>query len=344
MMDRNLYEVKQSGNYKKCMNKILVFILLLIYQLAWASNDTSIKKLKSKADDYLNTAVSIEGMLVKRDSSDEKVYMAKTFLIHDKSNDTIEVRLEEKTELEYGADYEIKGKLKRNEDGKLLIDADQYECIDCEDEKKESNSTLFLIIGIAALILVLLIASILKQRKKEPRVNPVEKYTRSSKNISIDPIVNSSDAISDYKTIAFNINELPKKKEQPASPAKTVVMQKPQQTGIQLLPGNFTILAGSSPQEEIKLFGKFTSLGLIATVGREPGSQDRRKTHLEVGNNTVSRRPAAIIYRDNTLILKNLSSTNPTRMGTKEMKVGEELELFAGATVTMGTVLIRYSK
>jgi len=326
------------------MKKILLFIFLLIYQLTWASNDTSIKKLKSKADDYLNTAVSIEGMLVNRDNSDRKVHMAKTFLIYDKSNDTIEVRLEEKTELEYGVDYEIKGKLKRNEDGKLLIDADQFECIDCEDEKKESNSTLFLIIGIAALILVLFIASILKQRKKEPRVNPVEKYTRSSQNISVKPTVNSSDAINDYHTIAFNINELPKNKEQPASPAKTVVMQKPQQTGLQLLPGNFTILSGSSQQEEIKLFGKFTSLGLIATVGREPGSRDEQKTHLELANNTVSRRHAEIIYRDNILIIKNLSSTNPTKMGTKEMKVGEELELVTGATVTIGTVLIRYLK
>jgi hypothetical protein len=329
------------------MKKSLLFVLILSIQFIWAKDDVSIKKLKSKADDYLNTEVTIEGQVVKTDSASDKTFKAKKVLMYDKSNDTIEVTFEEKVEWDYSSEYEIEGRLKKKENGNLKIEADEYECLDCEEEEEETSSTLFLLIGIGVVIIAVLIVIVLKRGKKEIKADPLEKYTRSNQSNSTDQASSSSASEDEFRTIAFNVNDLPEKKDKPASPAKTMVMQKPPQAGNQVLPGSFSIVAGSTQENGIKLFGKSSTLGFIATIGREPGepggSSDQR-THLQVNNNTVSRRQAELIFRNNALIIKNLSSTNPSRLGTKEMKVGEELELSDGATITMGTVLIRYSK
>jgi len=292
------------------IRKILVSVLLLFQFFVAHSKNENIKEVVAKKSDYLNTEFTLKGIIHKSTDS----MSAKSYLLVDQSNDSLEIRLEKKQDLEIGAEYKFEGKLKQEQNA-LFFKVNEIKCLDCENDDDDEGNLMFtltLIVVILAVVIVYLIRR--QQLNKIPGssggfpTNPGNTPFNSgpipstpSNVIQPNPTqVNQGASTDNFATIAFNPNLLPK---QTITESKTVVMNQPKSESSDQVPGNFIVNTNGS-EENLKLKGLPTSLGNIVTVGREDVSGDEAKYHLRLNDQTVSRKQAELIYESQNLYIR----------------------------------------
>lgn len=109
---------------------------------------------------------------------------------------------------------------------------------------------------------------------------------------------------------------------------------------MQLLPGRLDVMAGPDAGMQIR-FVKPNRPGVPEyTLGRAP-AQDL--SHIQIRGGTVSRVHASMRYVDGKWTLVNRSTTNPTRVGGRELSgEGESHVLVDGDQIELGEVVLRY--
>lgn len=304
----------------------------------------SINKLRAKADDYVNTQVEIKAYIAYQEDTDEELIEAKSVYVFDRSSDTILLTSSKSLSWEKDYLYRINGDLKRNAEGQLELAYEKRECLDCQEEENNMVEILLYLLITLVIIMGAIFWWRATKKKSSSKVDPIDKYTRSASQSLADPVAPHASSSDNYGTIAFNMSEFMDTSESASGPAKTMVMQGMRNTGPQKIPGYFLVKLLNEPEQRVEVYGASSSLGYIATIGREQASPEKEPTHVFIKNNTVSRRQAELIYRNSVLYLKNLSGTNPTRLNKVEMTVGQELELSEGMEIAMGTVYIIYRK
>jgi hypothetical protein len=122
----------------------------------------------------------------------------------------------------------------------------------------------------------------------------------------------------------------------------TIVMVTSTDT-MRFLPGQFTIVSGADEGKELKLQGYPTSDGAEITFGREEVAGDRRYSHVQLKERTVSRKQAKLVYTNGKYYVINMGITNPTQVDGRELGDDERVELEANNTIRLGEVEIQYT-
>ncbi len=325
-----------------------LFVLLLIGFSALAKNET-VKEVVAKKSEYLNTEFKLKGIIHEPDSSLSK----DSYILVDRSNDSIEIRLEDDEEsLEVGSEYRFEGKLKEKDEQLYYLVNDQ-ECLDCEDEESESNTMLF-ILSAAVVIFGVVIIYLINRQKTNNNIPPSNPFPSNPQSGGFNPNPNpnqgfgnnptppagnqASGGTDNFATIAFNPNQLPK---QPVTESKTVVMNQPKPEADNKIPGSFNFTL-KGEEKSISLKGFPTGLGHIATVGREAVENEKADSHLHLADQTVSRKQAEFIFESGNLYIRNLSSTNPSQLNGKTLGSGELDQVHSGAKLKFGEVIVSY--
>ncbi len=327
---------------------IIALIAALMLSISALAKNESVKEVKAKKSEYLNTEFSLKGIIHEPDSS----LSEDSYILVDRSNDSLELRTED--ELEIGQEYRLEGKLKEKNEA-LFFQVEDPECLDCDDDEEESSTMIFILTALVVVLGVVIVFIINKQKTNnlppsnpfpqsppQGNFNPNQGFSQPNMGQQVppsNPNPNAGNAGTDnYATIAFNPNQLPK---QPITESKTVVMSQPKPEEDNKIPGKFTFNIGGEAQS-IELKGFPTGLGYIATVGREAAQAGKEESHLRLNDQTVSRKQAEFIFEKGALYLRNLSSTNPSQLNGKVMGSGGLDQVQPGSSMKFGEVIVTY--
>jgi hypothetical protein len=108
---------------------------------------------------------------------------------------------------------------------------------------------------------------------------------------------------------------------------------------LQFLPGRLEITAGQDIGREIRFVRFPGPNGSRVTFGRVEGPMYR---HVQLHDQTVSRRHATMQLDGSSWILTNLSTTNPVVHNDRVLGEGEVQSLTDGDRIEMGEVVFRY--
>ncbi len=111
---------------------------------------------------------------------------------------------------------------------------------------------------------------------------------------------------------------------------------------MKIIPGKLEIITGLDKGKSFGIVGYPTSDGNILTIGRDPAKGDKKYAHIQLMEPTVSHKQAEIIYKGNTLSIKNLSTTNNTQVDGKILEEHESTELKPGMVIKTGEVEFKY--
>lgn len=123
---------------------------------------------------------------------------------------------------------------------------------------------------------------------------------------------------------------------------KTVRMAVDTPKTMRFMPGRLEIVSAEDKGKSFKMAGFPSDNGSVVTLGRESVSGERGYSHIQLNDQTVSRKQAEIIYRDAKMFIKNLSETNYTKVDGKEIKPNELAEITNGAIIKTGAIEFRY--
>ena len=126
---------------------------------------------------------------------------------------------------------------------------------------------------------------------------------------------------------------------------ETLKFKAPPKT-MKFVPGRLVIAAGPDQGKEFRIAGRPTPDGNVVTIGRAEVEGERAFAHIQLGDTyrTVSRMQAEIIQRDQTILLKNTSETNPTVVNGDQVPAGTTVELQDGDMIRMGELMLRYER
>ncbi|MES3630578.1 MAG: FHA domain-containing protein [Longimonas sp.] len=132
----------------------------------------------------------------------------------------------------------------------------------------------------------------------------------------------------------------------PESP-ETLKFKAPPKT-MKFIPGKLVIISGPDKGREFRIAGfpREEDDGNVVTIGRADVKGERAFAHIQLGDTyrTVSRIQAEIIQKtsDNEILLRNKSTTNPTRVNEEEVPPEETVELQNEDTIQMGELVLQY--
>jgi len=126
---------------------------------------------------------------------------------------------------------------------------------------------------------------------------------------------------------------------------ETLKFKAPPKT-MKFVPGRLVIAAGPDQGKEFRIAGRPTPEGNVVTIGRAEVEGEKAFAHIQLGDTyrTVSRMQAEIIQQDDTILLKNVSETNPTMVNGDHLPTGETTELEGGDMIRMGELMLRYER
>jgi hypothetical protein len=331
------------------MKRLIPLIIFLVAPLlsVSAKNET-VKEVIAKKSDYLNTEFKLKGVL--HEPSEEM--NQESYILVDRSNDSLEIRLRDQEDLEIGPEYKFEGKLKEKEE-QLFFNVTDIKCLDCNKDNNEESKLLLILSAVVAILGVVIVYLIIRQKNNDlppannsfpnqanpSSFNPNPAASSPSRNVSVNsPPTGQNVSTDNFSTIAFNPNQLPK---QTITESKTVVMNQPKEKSDDSIPGLFTVNI-SGKIEELSLKGQPSSLGKIVTIGREVMQGPKAKYHLSLKDQTVSRKQAELIYESDNLYIRNLSSTNPSLLNGVPLGSGVLNQVSPGSTMKFGEVILSY--
>lgn len=129
----------------------------------------------------------------------------------------------------------------------------------------------------------------------------------------------------------------------PREDLKTIRIISPPKT-MKFIPGELVVVSGIDKGKAFKIAGYPTPEGNVVTIGREQATGDRAFAHLQLNDSmqTVSRKQAQIIYRNQRIFVKNMSQVNFTQVNGIELGVNEEIELTPGSMIKIGSIELQY--
>jgi pSer/pThr/pTyr-binding forkhead associated (FHA) protein len=119
------------------------------------------------------------------------------------------------------------------------------------------------------------------------------------------------------------------------------IMASTEQT-LKFIPGQFIVLTGKDRGKAFRVSGFPTPEGHVITIGRDPVEGDRAYAHIQMDVPTVSRKHAEMLFKDNSLKIKNLSDTNPIQLNSEEIPVGEFVDLNLDSELRIGEIRMKY--
>jgi len=125
---------------------------------------------------------------------------------------------------------------------------------------------------------------------------------------------------------------------------KTVVMKRPPEGTMKLIPGKFVVLKGDDLMKEIRFQLPNDMTTKEFTFGRQEIPDQNPYGHVQLKAKTVSRIQAKLIYTDKGFMLINNSTVNPTAINGRSLKENESVNLNDGDVISMGEVEFKYEK
>lgn len=330
--------------------KRVFLILFSVFSLTsvFAQRD-SIGALLSNPEQYIKKVVNVKGKAKAIEKSDEDNSSTK-FQIHESKDVFIKVKVLDTVPLK-NKKYKVKGILYEDEDA-YFIHADQLECTNCPKESKEDDIPFIYFILGGVIITIPIVISLVKSSKRKTQkrnsdfTSPTTPdapphYPQPQPNYS-DPSSNQS-----FATISFNTSDIPKQQEPESAYSNEAdtdsnVNSDNEEATVRFVKGKLKITDGPEKGKEVRIIGRSSSIGQIASIGRPSKTDNNSDYHIPLNDPTVSRRQAEIREHQGKVYLKNLSSTNPTVVKGVQMEVGQEMILEPGMNVSMGNVVLEY--
>lgn len=185
-----------------------------------------------------------------------------------------------------------------------------------------------LVVGLGALLLGIVVALIVVLRGKKRTASPPVSDFNLSASMPM-PAAGGGGAAADIPA------------PQEVIEGRTIKMHAPPPNTIKLLPGWFEVVSGDEVVKQIRFYKMRGDATSETTFGRAVG---RPYTHIQLKPMTVSSRQAKVTIEPSGARLTNFASadSNPTRVNSREMAVGESLVLQEGDSVEMGEVVFRF--
>lgn len=113
---------------------------------------------------------------------------------------------------------------------------------------------------------------------------------------------------------------------------------------MKFIPGKLVVSAGPDQGKEFRIAGHPTDDGNVVTIGRAEVEGEKAFAHIHLGDTyrTVSRMQAEIIQREDNILLKNKSTTNPTVVNGDQLDPEQEVDMKDGDLIRMGELILKY--
>ncbi len=321
---------------KRTLFIINVFVLMAIFGSFSFAEEVQIKDIVSNPSIYNNEEVSVKGLVTQYVESQAKT--TAYYLLKGDYGALIRVNTSEvKPKINWI--YQVKGIVYVNESNQSAFISEKTKTIleyvepmpgptgpvkeIVEETWLEKNYLQIVIVGGGVLLILLLI--LLVTRRKSSSVG----YSKSQKKSESQGSGQSSE---------------PQSKTSEKTEYKTMVVPKASPKTMKFIPGELEVVKGLDNGKRIKIAGYPTSDGSIITIGRENVTGPRDYAHIELKERTISRKQAEIISRDGKIYIKNLSTTNYTKLDGVDIPPNNTLELKPNSIITLGEVEWKYIK
>lgn len=297
---------------------LLTFLIFLSPKLF--AEETRIYDIIQNSGEYSNDFVTVEGVIIKYNPG--------------ANNSTAFYTIKG----DFGGEIQVNTNGERPEvnkrytvEGTVVIDGTTYKedangnpvdnvyMIEKNKVIKTSMKDWLLIGGIACLVvLVVIIVLMLKKQRTTSVLNSSDSTSQSSQKSDSTPLVTAND----FKTIRVNLNEAPKT--------------------MKLMPGLLEISAGPDKGKKFYISGYQTPYGNVVTIGREEVQGDKKYAHIQLFDNTISRKQAEIISVGDKTFVKNLSQVNYTLLDGEKIEANDMKEISLGSVIKTGAVEFTY--
>jgi hypothetical protein len=180
----------------------------------------------------------------------------------------------------------------------------------------------YFLVGVVMLLIVFLIFFVIRSKKSQTD-NKGQNLDLRTIQPAAESFSTRSSSEQEYATIRIS-----------AGPPPTMI----------LIPGELEIVMGLDKGKTFRIAGYPTNDGSVVTMGREAVEGDRKYSHIQLMEKTVSRRQAELIYKNNILYIKNLSETNYTQIDGRPLGLNEAIEIKSGTSIRTGEVEFRYKR
>ena len=320
--------------------KLIILALGLMTSLMYAQNNNSIKKILNNPGPSLNEIVQVQGVVSQY--FDENTSTTAFYIITDDFGESIRVRAAISGAPEILKKYKVKGYLNfiKNE---YIIQETSREALEKSAPvtaitsqpvapaptlvETKDDTLLYIIIGIAGLLVVVLIIVFATKKSASASMPPAYSPGPSTQPVTMrsgapETIASKTIASQGFSTIRFE------------SAPKTM----------KFIPGKFIITSQEDKGKMFQIAG-FPSHGdAVVTIGREDVRGERSYAHIKLDDKfkTVSRKQAELVYSKSTLYAINRSESNYTQVDGYELKPGEKKEVKKGSLIRMGELEFKY--
>jgi len=320
------------------MKSIIFFLFVTIVFSQNQLQATTVEDIVNNPGNYSGEAVTVEGVVVQYvegNASTTSFYILKGYYGEKIKVNTASSKPEVNKKYRISGIVYIDPVLHQpfiSEQSKSLLDANVT--LPAVPVQKENNQ-LLLVIGLLGLLLLAGIIYYLWQKKSQNSL--------VSEIHQVPPSIPSA--------LPTSMPTTPAPSSSSGSPSLTPSTIKMPQSipnaTLKFVPGKLIIKSGVDKGKVLAPLQAFpTSNGAVITIGRQDVQGERASAHLKIDDSmlTVSRMQAEIIYRNNKVFLKNLSTANYTELDGYALNPNETKELRSGANIKMGELRLQYIK
>ncbi len=363
------------------MNRSVKDIAPLLRSFSWAffllilgsgvvHAQTSISDINGNPGKYRGQTVTVQGKVVEHVQSGSDTE-TKNYILQDENGNKIRARTTQSPP-ETGSQYEVKGAVEISPFNRKPVLAEKVRTQlntsdDSEGDEGGSGEklrqgfsmiTVYLILGLGVLVVVVLgyFAYATQEEPPEPKTpdtpedGEVDDDSEPSSDLSSTELGGDGEE-SDTgfpepsgQRIKSESSSSQTSEEDDEGP-ETLKFKAPPKT-MKFVPGRLVIAAGPDQGKEFRIAGRPTPEGNVVTIGRAEVEGEKAFAHIQLGDTyrTVSRMQAEIIQKDDKILLKNTSETNPTIVNGDNLPAGETVELQDGDMIRMGELMVRYER
>lgn len=318
------------------MKRFLLFCFLIIGFTSFAET-TVIKDINENPSAFNNKFVTVKGVVIQH--SDESSSSTKNYALKGDFGGVIIVNTNSslpETNKKYVVTGTVVGTATSNapilvEDNRTLLTPPAKAAAPLTPAPtvdEETSYTNYVVIGIAGFALLVLIALYFILKKKNttnqmPREESESKAkTEEAKERPQPKTASTMNNDQDFKTIKIVTDDAPKT--------------------MKLIPGFLEITTGPDTGKKFSITGFPTPEGNIISIGREKVEGEKKYAHIQLNEQTVSRKQAEIISNGSLLQLRNLSSTNPTQLNGNDIQPGQKVILVPESVIKAGNIEFTY--
>jgi len=323
----------------------ITFYLCISSALFLFAQSERVSEILKDAPVRVGEIVIVDGLVTQLE--DAKNINFNDYWLKDKYGGLILIHTDGKTPPTTNKKYTVKGYLTFNKENNMyfISETERTQLSDdafvfVTDESNTSNEETYAplpwweqhfkniaIIGSIVIILLIIIAfSVSRKGNKsgKSKTSYTSEFVDSSTKSKIDKPVSD--------VVQKNTEEL-----------KTIIIPKAAPKTMKFVPGKLEIIKGADIGKTFKIAGIPQSDGSsIVTIGREASTEANMFSHIQLKEHTISRKQAEIIERNGSVKIKNLSTTNYTKIDGKELAPNEIQELKPNSIITLGEVEIKY--